>query len=1307
VKCRACGGVVEVPILLSAVDVVDEAAPPPLPQPAPPLADPLAGLLEQDLVADARGPGAAGPLAPSSPFAPGGVRVPGAPLAGAAWPTPAKRRRRSGRNPVVAFLVDNKLLVGGLAVGLACLIALWPLSRWVLRQMRAAGHDASSAEQAAEAAGGGPTDLFPLDKVPLPDFPSRGVSRPLPEGVDVAEVRLGVCPGQPGQANRLWVYTPRGTHSPKSLPCVLIAAAGSTLYSGMALGEGDRPEHVPYAKAGFAVVAFESDGDLGNRDYPTHTEVRRAYEQFAASQAGLVNARNALEFALQKMPEVDPERIYAVGHSSAATLALLFAEHEPRLAACVAYAPATNVPEHLAGAVDELDHLVPGSREFLERSSPSAHAEQLSCPLFVFQAMDDYGMPVQTTIRFTTDLRAQGKDVTLVTVPTGGHYDSMIRQGVPQAIRWLRERSADRRPSPQTASLPASLPGAPRMTAGGAGPSTPPAPGRPSPFRAGPSKAPAALAGWGVHPDPPAEPIHVADDLVIPLRRRTSVSEMLVFPAMSSRFVAINVVDVWNVETGEPCGRLPIDLKLQFSEGVRVALSPDGRYVAGMKEMPKGTRGTVVGVWSVEEGKCVTDVRMLDAVDRPPDFIEFTGPGRFVAAFRTRSDGFQVFLASVSESRPHTEFSVETDGDERVFALSPSGAYLAAAAREGLEVYDMGSGQRAGSQPYPAGGERQCWGLAFSPDGSELAGLFDAGPSRETVSWDLADGSVREHLTAPGRWAEQVKPLPGYVGQSLEWLADGRGWLVAMRAGVERGSGRIAWHSDEPVKGRGRLVDGRKMVWLVRKPWERVVCSDVSLDGPPDFARDASSLDVPLREVWSVAPDPPAGPVRVAEKLSIAMPFEARVFGTTLFPATASPFVVLGHNGNDMGVMTLWNVETNKQVGATLTGKLGMKSKLLALSPDGQLLAGESDRPVPSAGKKEDEKDHGAYLSLWSFETGQHVSDLQVSPDSPFVNYFQFAGRDRLITALRPSGDAYEIRVWSVPDGKLQREFLINAEDRQARSMAISPSGKYLAAATDHLAIYDLSTGRPAGVRPFPGAAAADKAADKWTCHGLAFSHDGTELAGLFDVGESSKIVAWDLGDGTVTSHHTAPGTWESRVPRLRNYDGRKIEWLADKTGWLVAGSTAVERGAGKEAWKLEDPPSEPVRLFNGRTFVGLVPAGPTETLVACDVSLSQAPDLTSRAPAGPQNPFPGSPGVVGVVRLQVVEYPGSGDPATIAQQSLRNIPWADPTAVKVDTDRKEVVIGVRVMAVDTGEAKTALEQAGFKIGASMFSAMQ
>jgi hypothetical protein len=36
-------------------------------------------------------------------------------------------------------------------------------------------------------------------------------------------------------------------------------------------------------------------------------------------------------------------------------------------------------------------------------------------------------------------LEALGKPVTLVIVRSGGHYDSMIRGGIPRGIAWLQE----------------------------------------------------------------------------------------------------------------------------------------------------------------------------------------------------------------------------------------------------------------------------------------------------------------------------------------------------------------------------------------------------------------------------------------------------------------------------------------------------------------------------------------------------------------------------------------------------------------------------------------------------------------------------------------------------------------------------------------------------------------------------------------------------------------------------------------------------------------------------------------------------
>ncbi|MCE9527359.1 MAG: prolyl oligopeptidase family serine peptidase [Planctomycetales bacterium] len=239
---------------------------------------------------------------------------------------------------------------------------------------------------------------FEVVTVPLPPFPDRGQSRQtLEPGVTREEVSFGARGGYyatPGHGGILWIYLPEGQHAPGSLPCILICGAGSTMLEGMSLtdrdadSEGDVPEHIPYAKAGFAVVAYELDGPGDNDMSP------RAYDAFRKSRAGLVNARNALEYVLAKVPEVNSKQIYSAGHSSAGTMSLLFAEHEPRLAGCIAYAPCTDVPAFITAA-RALSFSHQGIADFVVQSSPNTHESRLNCPVFLFHAEDDGTVDVE------------------------------------------------------------------------------------------------------------------------------------------------------------------------------------------------------------------------------------------------------------------------------------------------------------------------------------------------------------------------------------------------------------------------------------------------------------------------------------------------------------------------------------------------------------------------------------------------------------------------------------------------------------------------------------------------------------------------------------------------------------------------------------------------------------------------------------------------------------------------------------------------------------------------------------------------
>jgi acetyl esterase/lipase len=336
--------------------------------------------------------------------------------------------------------------------------------------------------------------------VPVPAFPDLGAVRQIAPGVDFQEARLPVPAGQPGHAAKIWVYKPAGSHADHSLPCVLITGAGANVFTGMELSDADQVEHLPYVQAGYAVVAYEIDGYLDNAEGASDQEYVNAVHDYAASQAGMVNARNALEFALAKVREIDPSRLYAAGHSSAAIQSLLLASHDARIKACVAYAPVCDLQAHCPDVVAGLQQIIGGFDTLLNMASPRANEANLRCPVFLFHAQDDSLVPVSQSTDMASRLTQAGKQVKLVTVPFGDHYDSMITQGIPQAIAWLdqfsRASQALAGPQPQPTLPPAgnNSPSAPTGPSSGMAANSPPgwrppAPDRPanpdaqSPFR--------------------------------------------------------------------------------------------------------------------------------------------------------------------------------------------------------------------------------------------------------------------------------------------------------------------------------------------------------------------------------------------------------------------------------------------------------------------------------------------------------------------------------------------------------------------------------------------------------------------------------------------------------------------------------------------------------------------------------------------------------------------------------------------------------------------------------------------------------
>jgi WD40 repeat protein len=634
---------------------------------------------------------------------------------------------------------------------------------------------------------------------------------------------------------------------------------------------------------------------------------------------------------------------------------------------------------------------------------------------------------------------------------------------------------------------------------------------------------------WKIKPDPAeTQPPAITQDVLLRVPPSFFGGEVT-YPTAPSVFVAVgrngdqnDVREIWDLAGRKRFGALRGNAKLDKP----FALSPDGALFAG-----KADRSFVV--FETKTGRLVAQL----AVASPfADYVDFAGPGQLV----TGTSGDRRFeIWDLKSQKSELDVSPRDRVARESIALSPGRRYLAMIGASTLWVYDLQSGRKAGEAQVPKNGtfDLSCKGLAFSPDGTELAGLFDSF-GLHLLCWDTATGRLTHQFKYDDKSGLKM-PL-GFEGIAIDWLADKAGWLVFGTVVIDHQSGQKTFTipSDAPnaEKGPRRIVGKNLVLITVGDAQHRVVRSFAlpteTIASAAKLIQEGGSADdaalPPLMQAdlsgarrvavsgaapaWSIRPDCPGPqaspsrrsiPVQVAANEAIGLLFsgpEAHQVALVSIPGGTNPFDPNQNDGKPRRLFR-FDSQTGRALGRAELTALGDP---VALSPDGArvlVLDNRDHRRLDVYGSSD-----AAHVAGWR----PYVQEL--SDDNKAVIWADFLATDRVLTANRGG----QIVLWELPACKA----VYVAEAACEGAPLLSPGRKYLAAyQAGTFRFLDPATGALKGEARAP---ASTSSGSRGELRGAAFQADGSGLAAL--VG-GRQIVRWDIASGRVTADFPVPMT--------------------------------------------------------------------------------------------------------------------------------------------------------------------------------------
>jgi len=309
------------------------------------------------------------------------------------------------------------------------------------------------------------------------------------------------------------------------------------------------------------------------------------------------------------------------------------------------------------------------------------------------------------------------------------------------------------------------------------------------------------------------------------------------------------------------------------------------------------------------------------------------------------------------------------------------------------------------------------------------------------------------------------------------------------------------------------------------------------------------------------------------------------------FGPAGCPVIVCGND--------VWNVRRN-EIQTQLDGEIE-RNALTVLSDDGRYFA---------AGMKSKNQEETP-VQVWSTESGEKVCEIPGAPNR-FVDLMLFSRNKYLILGGRSTPD---LRVWDIEEQKESKPIDIKAKRIEQGKAAFSADGElFLAIVNDKLTLFRTATGKAVTVmspprrmvrdaapapnappaKPVRGKPAAIPAGDPtdaifiyaWM-QALKFSPDGTEIAAV-STHPDPRLIVWDVKGKLLFDEPLM-------LPRMAFWE-HSLQWLPDKTGWLVSGHI-IDRVTKRAVVGIRKTFGNDLRvwLYDTDHLVGAFPHQPAE----------------------------------------------------------------------------------------------------------------